>query len=93
MGGEFSAPVQTGPGAHPASCTMSTGSFQGVKRPGRGVDHPTPSSAEVKERVELKLYSPMGLCGLFGVTFTFTNVLTIAFLQTRRCTSVGLLGT
>jgi len=27
----FSAPVQTGPGAHPASCTMGTGSFLGVK--------------------------------------------------------------
>ena len=26
-------------------------SFPGVKRPGRGVDHPPPSSAEVKERV------------------------------------------
>ena len=24
-------PVQTGPGAHPASCTMGTGSFPGVK--------------------------------------------------------------
>jgi len=24
---KFSAPVQTGPGAHPASCTMGTGSF------------------------------------------------------------------
>ena len=28
-------------------------SFPGLKRPGRGVDHPPPSSAEVKERVEL----------------------------------------
>jgi len=27
----FSAPIQTGPGAHPASCTMGTGSFPGVK--------------------------------------------------------------
>jgi len=27
----FFAPVQTGPGAHPASCTMGTGSSQGVK--------------------------------------------------------------
>jgi hypothetical protein len=27
----------------------------GVKRPGRGVNHPPPSSAEVKERVELYL--------------------------------------
>ena len=25
----FSAPVQTGPGAHPASCTMGTESFPG----------------------------------------------------------------
>ena len=47
-GARFSTPVQTGPGAHPASCTMGTGSFPGVKRPGRGVDHPPPSSTEVE---------------------------------------------
>ena len=35
-GTRFSAPVQTGPEAHPASCTMGTGSFPGV-RCGRGV--------------------------------------------------------
>jgi hypothetical protein len=46
-GVRFFAQVQTGPGAHPASCTMGTGSFLGVKRPGRGADHPSPSSAEV----------------------------------------------
>jgi hypothetical protein len=41
--------VQTGSGAHPASCTMSTGSpFPGGKaRPGRDADHSPPSSAEV----------------------------------------------
>jgi hypothetical protein len=33
---KFSAPVQTGPGAHPASRKMGTGSFPGVKS-GRGV--------------------------------------------------------
>jgi hypothetical protein len=49
-GARFSAPVQTGPGAHPDSYTMCTGSFPEVKWPERGVDH-TPSSAEVKERV------------------------------------------
>jgi len=31
VGVRFSTPVQTGPGAHPASCTMGTGSFPGVK--------------------------------------------------------------
>jgi len=35
----FSAPAQTGPGDHPDSCTKGTGSFPGVKRPGRGVEH------------------------------------------------------
>jgi hypothetical protein len=60
VGARFSAPVQTGPGAYPTSCTMGTGSFPGVKRPGRGVDHPPPSSAEVKKRVELYIYSPSG---------------------------------
>ena len=35
-------------------------SFLGVKRPGRGVDHPPPSSAEVEGTIELYLYSPSG---------------------------------
>jgi len=48
-----------------ATYTMGTESFPGVNRPGRGVDHPPPSSAEVKERVELCLYSPLGLRDLF----------------------------
>jgi hypothetical protein len=39
-GAGFSAPVQTGPGTHPTSCTMGTGSFPGVKS-GRGVTLPS----------------------------------------------------
>ena len=31
VGMRFSAPVQTGPGAHPASCAVGTGSFPEVK--------------------------------------------------------------
>jgi len=55
----LSAPVQTGPEAHPASCTMGTRSFPGV-RCGRCVTltpHPllVPRS---KNRVELYLFSP-----------------------------------
>jgi len=30
----FFAPIQTGPRAHPAYCTMGTGSFLGVKAAG-----------------------------------------------------------
>ena len=39
-GTRYSAPVPTGPGAHQSSYTMGTGYFPGVKRSGRGVDHP-----------------------------------------------------
>jgi len=39
---------------------MGVGSFPGVKRPGRSVYHPPPYRAEVKERVELYIYSPYG---------------------------------
>ena len=55
----FSVPVQADSGAHPASYTLGTGSFSwGVKRPGRGVNHPPPSNADVKEIVELYLFPP-----------------------------------
>jgi len=60
VGARFTTSVQTGPGAHPASYTMGTVSFPRVKLPGHGIDHPLPSGAEVKERVELYLYSPFG---------------------------------
>jgi hypothetical protein len=61
VGARFSAPVQTGAGAHPASCKMGTGSFPEVES-GRGVTltpHPllVPRS---KNRVELYLDSPYG---------------------------------
>jgi len=44
---------------------MSTrDSFPRVKRPGREADHSHPSSAEVKECVELYLHSPIRLHGV-----------------------------
>jgi len=45
VGTRISTPGQAGSGAYPASYTVGIGSFPGVKRPGRGVDHPPPSSA------------------------------------------------
>jgi hypothetical protein len=47
--------VQTGSGAHPASCPMGTG---GKARPGRDADHWPPSSAEVVNEYELYHLSP-----------------------------------
>jgi hypothetical protein len=72
VGEKFSAPVQNGPGAHPDSYTMGTGSFPGVKRPEHGIYHPPPSSAEIKERVELYFYSPSGpLWTILGWTLPY----------------------
>jgi hypothetical protein len=55
-GARFSAPVQTGPEAHPASCTTGTRSFPEV-RCGRGVTLTPHPLLVVKNRVELYLYS------------------------------------
>jgi hypothetical protein len=57
-GARFSAPVQAGPGAHQASCTV------GVKRPGRDVNHSfhlTPSS---KKEYNYTSSPSLGLHGL-----------------------------
>ena len=52
------------------------GVFPGVNRPRRGVDHPPPSSAEVKERVDLYIYSLSGPSWpVVGWTLPFTFTL------------------
>ena len=48
-------------------------SFKGVKRVGRGVDHPPPSPAEIKKRVErYNNFLPPAFMAYYGVNFTFT---------------------
>jgi hypothetical protein len=49
--------IQAGPGAHPASNAVGTRSFPGVKWLVCAVNHPPPSSADVRERVELYSYA------------------------------------
>ena len=78
VGTRFSALVQTCPGVHPASYTMDTGSFPGGKAAGAWRWPPTSSSADVKERVGLYLYSPSGsswpvLRWTLPLHFTFIN--------------------
>jgi hypothetical protein len=61
VGGEIFHTRPDGPWNPPAaSYTMGTGSFPGVKRPGRDFDHPPLSSAKVKEVIMLYLCSSSG---------------------------------
>jgi len=60
VGARFSSPVQNGPGAYPASSTLSTGSLPGVKRLCVALtvhQH----SVDAKERLQLCFHSPSGL--------------------------------
>jgi hypothetical protein len=69
----FSAPVQTGPGAHADSYTTDTGTFPEVKRPGFGINHQPPSRAEIKKIVEIYLYSLSGISlSVLGCTLPVT---------------------
>jgi len=73
-GRDFPHPSRATVGAHPASCTIGTGFFPGVKAAGAWRWPPIPFSAEIKERVELYLYPPLGLHGLFWGNFTNINL-------------------
>jgi hypothetical protein len=76
VGARFSTAIQTGPGTHPASYTIGTESFPGLKRPGHGVEHPLPSSAEVKEKIVIPLLPLWAFvaCSRVNFTFTFTTL-------------------
>ena len=70
----FSAPVQTGPGAHPAFYTTGTGSFPGVKRPGLGVYHPPHLVSRLKEGTAITLLPLWAFVFCSRVTFTFSTL-------------------
>ena len=63
MGARLSAPVQTGLGDHLAFYTMGTGSSAGVKRPGRGVDHPRHLAPRLRKEQSYNSTPPLGLRG------------------------------
>jgi hypothetical protein len=50
---KFPAPIQTGPQDYTASCTMGFGVFPGDMMAEAWHEPTTPSSVEVKERVDL----------------------------------------
>ena len=60
--------------------TIGTGSFPGMKLSRRDVDHTSPSSAEVKERVQPYLYTPLWVfTAPSRVIFMFTFLLMSKF--------------
>ena len=65
VGVKFSALVQTGLGAYPASCTMGTVSYPGVKRLGRGVDHPLHLASKSKKEWSCTSTPLLSLHGMF----------------------------
>jgi hypothetical protein len=69
---EFSTPDKTGPGVRPASYTMCTGSFPGVKRPGRGVDHPPHLALRLNKEYSIPLLPLWNFVACSRVNFTFT---------------------
>jgi hypothetical protein len=71
-GARFFAHVQTGPGAHPASYTMGTVSFSGVKTAGAWCWPLIQFWCRGQESVELYLY-PLWAFGSVRGTFTFTS--------------------
>jgi hypothetical protein len=61
----LSVHFQTGPGAHPASYTMSTESFPGAKRHGHDPDHIPHLAPRLKKEYINTFTPPLGLRGLF----------------------------
>ena len=82
MGARFSAPVQTGSEVHPASYTLGTGSFPGLKRPGCGVDHPHHLAPRLKKEQSYTSTPPLGLRDLFyGELYLYVYVtVTVTFI-------------
>jgi hypothetical protein len=72
-GGEIFRTHQTGPGVHPVSCTMGTGSsFPEVKRPGSEAHHSRPSGAEYQNEGTYTSTPPICLRGEYRDDFTLS---------------------
>ena len=72
----FSAPVQTGPGAHPASCIMGTRSFPGGKEwPGFDADPSPPSSAMVMKEYSYTSTPPISRTACTEPQFLYNGAL------------------
>jgi hypothetical protein len=64
-GGEIFRTCSVRPCGAPSLLYNGTVSFPGLKWPGLGVEHPTLPITDVKEKVELYIYSPSGSSWVF----------------------------
>jgi hypothetical protein len=69
---------------------MGTGSFPGVKRPGRGADHPPPPSAEVKKEYSYTFTYPLGQFRPVMSLLYFTFYIILKFKIKNICISGGI---
>jgi hypothetical protein len=89
IGAKFSAPVQTGPGAHPASYIPFTGSFPAASRPGSGVDH-LPHLAPRLKKVHIYISTPPVVPSRHIIECTLPLILKtrITFCNTRTIVNI-----
>jgi hypothetical protein len=71
VGTRFIAHVQTGPGAHPAFCTVGTRSFLGVKWRRCGADHPPLLAPRSRKSRAIPQPPPLSLRVSCGVLLLF----------------------
>ena len=67
---KFFATVKTSPGAHPDVYRIGAGSFQVVKRPGRGADYPPHLAPRLRKEM---IYASTIFVACSKVNFTFTS--------------------
>jgi hypothetical protein len=70
VGTKCSAPVQTGQEAHTAFYAVGIGSSPGLKRPGRGVNHPPHLAARLKKGRAIPLLPLWAFVACSRVNFT-----------------------
>jgi hypothetical protein len=95
VGGEISRTHPDRPWSPPSLLTMGAGSFLGLKRPGRGVDHTLPSSTDVKRKsITIPLFLLWALVACFGVncTFIFNTSLPLYQIDVGLCGAQSLAG-
>ena len=68
---------------------MGTGSFPGVKRPGRGVEHPLHLAPKLRKVQSYASTPPLSLVAYYRVNFTFTFTLFMGD-ERRMCLGCGL---